>query len=341
MGIGSSRAKSRGAWTLVYHHLLKSTKNTQYLLYAYKIMNILYCILQIYTIDNIPIFMSVYPRPSSSINRCPRRFLMSAQPLATLNEPSLADAIAHIERSEALRVGQRSHWTCSMRFVARALDRPPSLIPARWPAIRYKLEERHPSQLDVTAKTFANHRANLRAALSLFRGEKNIPQHGHRLSEPWSSLWASVEHLPTRMPLSRFFRYLSANAISARASRRRGCRRIPSLLGKDRPEEAQHAKPTTARSRMELSPCQPAFAEAQLEPDSRCFGNPSIQWRPTALKPPTPAHRNGKPISPRPAPTASLKGLRVYMSHGDDAPAEVLPPARLKSRWQWCERGGH
>ncbi|MGB7976935.1 MAG: hypothetical protein WCF81_21880 [Roseiarcus sp.] len=56
---------------------------------------------------------------------------MSAQPLAALNEPSLADAIAHIERSETLRVEQRSHWTCSMRFVARALDRPhPSFPPA-------------------------------------------------------------------------------------------------------------------------------------------------------------------------------------------------------------------
>ena len=93
----------------------------------------------------------------------------------------------------------------------------PSLIPARWAAVRPRLDEKHPSQLDVTAKTFANHRANLRVALSLFCGEKNIPRHGQRLSEPWSSLWASVDQLRTRKRLSRFLRYLSANGISPEA----------------------------------------------------------------------------------------------------------------------------
>ena len=104
---------------------------------------------------------------------------MTAQPHAALNEPSLADAIVQIEQSEALSPDQRSHWTCSMRFVARALDRPPSLIPARWMAVRPRLEEMHPSQLGVTAKTFANHRANLRVALNLFCAEKNVPRRGH------------------------------------------------------------------------------------------------------------------------------------------------------------------
>ena len=138
---------------------------------------------------------------------------MTAHPLAALNEPSLADAIVHIEQSEALSPDQRSHWTCSMRFVARALDRPPSLIAARWMAVRPRLEEMHPSQLGVTPKTFANHRANVRAALNLFCAEKNVPRSGTSLSAPWSSLWASIDGVPTRKQLSRFFRYLSANGI--------------------------------------------------------------------------------------------------------------------------------
>ena len=142
---------------------------------------------------------------------------MTAQPHAALNEPSLADAIVHIEQSEALSPEQRSHWTCSMRFVARALDRPPSLIPARWMAVRPRLEELHPSQLGVTAKTFANHRANVRAALNVFCAEKNVPRRGNPLSEPWSGLWASIDGVPTRKQLSRFFRYLSANGISPEA----------------------------------------------------------------------------------------------------------------------------
>ena len=138
---------------------------------------------------------------------------MVAQPHAALNEPSVADAIVHIERSEALSPEQRAHWTCSMRFVARALDRPPSLIPARWMAVRPRLEEMHPSQLSVTPKTFANHRANLRAALNVFCAEKNVPRRGTPLSGPWSSLWASIDGVPTRKQLSRFLRYLSAKGI--------------------------------------------------------------------------------------------------------------------------------
>jgi hypothetical protein len=122
----------------------------------------------------------------------------------------LADAIVHIEQSEALSPEKRSHWTCSMRFMARALDRPTSLIPARWMAVRPRLEEMHPSQLGVTAKTFAN----VRAGLNVFCAEKNVPRRGHRLSEPWSALWASIDSVPTRKQLSRFLRYLSAHGIA-------------------------------------------------------------------------------------------------------------------------------
>lgn len=136
---------------------------------------------------------------------------------AQLNEPNLADAIVHIERSEALSREKRLHFACSMRFVARALDRPPSLIPARWTAVRARVEEMHPSQLGVTGKTFANHRANVRAALNLFCAEKNVPRRGTPLSEPWSRLWASIDRVRTRMQLSRFFRYLSARGISPEA----------------------------------------------------------------------------------------------------------------------------
>ena len=138
---------------------------------------------------------------------------MAAQPDATLREPSLADAIVHVEQSEALSLGKRSHWVCSMRFMARALNRPPSLIPARWIAVRPRLEDTHFSQLGVTAKTFANHRANVRAALNFFCAEKNVPRRGSPLSEPWSGLWASIDVVPTRMQLSRFLRYLSVHGI--------------------------------------------------------------------------------------------------------------------------------
>jgi integrase len=95
-------------------------------------------------------------------------------------------------------------------------DPRPSFPPAGW-AIRPRLAEMHASQLGVTAKTFANHRANLRAALNFFSAEKNVPRRGTRLSEAWSRLWVSIDGVPPRKQLSRFLRYLSAKEISPEA----------------------------------------------------------------------------------------------------------------------------
>ena len=77
-----------------------------------------------YSVDIFPISMSIYPKLSPSINRCPKSIPMTAQPDAALNEPNIADAIVHIERSEALSREKRLHWACSMRFLARVLAGP-------------------------------------------------------------------------------------------------------------------------------------------------------------------------------------------------------------------------
>ena len=215
-----------------------------------KIRMFLCCRWYFYSIDIIPISMSIHPKPSPSTNRCSRKPPMTAQHPSALNEPSLADAIVHIERWEALRLEQRSHWTCSMRFVARALDRPPSLIPARWMAVRPRLEELHPSQLGVTPKTFASYRANVRAALNLFCAEKNVSRRGTPLSGPWSSLWASIDGVPTRKQLSLFLRYLSAQGISPEAVDDPVVDAFLHDWG-TRAKGAQRAKPATARSRPE------------------------------------------------------------------------------------------
>ena len=204
-----------------------------------------------YSVDIFPISMSIHPKLSPSINRCPESVPMTAQPHAALNEPSLADAIVHIERSEALSRENRLHWTCSMRFVARALDRPPSLIPARWMAVRPRLEEMHPSQLGVTAKTFANHRANVRAALNLFCAEKNVPRRGTPLSEPWSVCGRRLTRVRNAEAAVALLPIFVGRWDLAGGSRRRGCRSLPRRLGKDRSKGARRAKPATACSRLE------------------------------------------------------------------------------------------
>ena len=49
-----------------------------------------------------------------------------------LLEPSFADAIAAIEQAKDLPASKRTHWCCSLRIIAKVLDRPPESIAARW-----------------------------------------------------------------------------------------------------------------------------------------------------------------------------------------------------------------
>src|SRR6516165_8855629 len=98
----------------------------------------------------------------------------------TLLEPSFVDLIAAIEQAAELSTERRRHWVCSLRQIAKWLDRPAAVIPARWPAVRFSVDQLHHARLGVTAKTVANHKSNLRAALRWFRREEDLPQHGLR-----------------------------------------------------------------------------------------------------------------------------------------------------------------
>jgi hypothetical protein len=130
-----------------------------------------------------------------------------------LIEPSVADAMAAIEVAEDLPEDKRRHWTCSLRIVARALGRPLQLVPARWTAVRLPISRLHHAQMGVTAKTLANHRANVRAALSWFAKEENVPSRGALLSEAWAKLRQDILNYRTRANLSSLMRYCSASGI--------------------------------------------------------------------------------------------------------------------------------
>src|SRR6266567_3369773 len=86
-------------------------------------------------------------------------------PMSTLLEPSFADAVAAIEQAEDLPDQIRRHWTCSLRRIAKALDKPLVGIPARWTNIRFPVGRLHHARVGTTWKTLANHRANVQAAL--------------------------------------------------------------------------------------------------------------------------------------------------------------------------------
>jgi hypothetical protein len=99
-----------------------------------------------------------------------------------LLEPSFADAITAIGKADDLTPSKRMHLTCSLRQIAKALDRPPESIAARWLAVALQVNRLHHTGSGVEWKTLANHRANTRAALRWFRGEHALPLRGAPLT---------------------------------------------------------------------------------------------------------------------------------------------------------------
>jgi integrase len=129
-----------------------------------------------------------------------------------LLEPSFATLIAAVAKAPDLSQSQRRHWVCSSRQVAKWLDRPTAVIPARWNAIRVWMTQLHHARAGVTAKTLANHKSNVRAALRWFGKEHDVPRRGVPLSSDWASFRERLDE-PIRSRLYSVMRYCSGRRI--------------------------------------------------------------------------------------------------------------------------------
>ena len=137
---------------------------------------------------------------------------MSQTPL--LIETSFVDAIAIIAASDELPKQTRRHWTTSLRQIAKALDRPLGVIPARLRAVRGDLARLHHAPTGLTLKTLRNHKSNVKSALLWLAREKGIPQHGAPLTPAWENLRDQIKDRFVRWRLSSFMRFCSANGIA-------------------------------------------------------------------------------------------------------------------------------
>jgi hypothetical protein len=72
----------------------------------------------------------------------------------------------------------------------------------------------HHARLGVTAKTLANHKSNLRAALRWYVKQHDVPRHGMRLSADWAALRDRIDDRRSRARLSNLMRYCAARAIA-------------------------------------------------------------------------------------------------------------------------------
>jgi integrase len=131
-----------------------------------------------------------------------------------LLEPSFADAIATIEKAEALSESKRTHWSCSLRKIAKALDRSPESIAARWGAVALQINLLHHANSGVAWKTLANHKANAKAALFWFREEEGLPPRGAPLGPEWKKLRRNLKDLSRLGKLSGLIRHCSLKGIA-------------------------------------------------------------------------------------------------------------------------------
>jgi integrase len=131
-----------------------------------------------------------------------------------LLEPSFADAIAAIEQAKELPAPKRTHWCCSFRMIAKALERPAASIAARWGAVALKVNLLHHANSAVEWKTLANHKSNAKAALFWFRGEQGLLRRGRPLMPEWQPLRCGLKDISRRGKLSGLIRYCSLKGIA-------------------------------------------------------------------------------------------------------------------------------
>jgi hypothetical protein len=136
---------------------------------------------------------------------------MSQDPI--LIETSFANAITIIAAAGELSEQTRRHWSTSLRQIAKALDKPLDVIPARYSAVRADLGQLHHAPAGLTAKTLQNHKSNAKSALLWLAREKCIPEHGAPLTPPWEALRAQIRDQLVRWRLSSIMRFCSASHI--------------------------------------------------------------------------------------------------------------------------------
>jgi hypothetical protein len=110
-----------------------------------------------------------------------------------LIETSFADAIAIIAAAKELPEQIKRHWATSLRQIAKALDKPLEVIPARYSAVRADLAQLHQVPAGLTKKTLQNHKSNTKSALLWLAREKGIPEYGAPLTPVWEELRSNTK----------------------------------------------------------------------------------------------------------------------------------------------------
>ena len=135
----------------------------------------------------------------------------------TLIEPSFADAIQAIEAATDLSPQTRAQWCSAVRQIAKALDKPIEILPARWTAMQLNLKRLHPATVGANAKTLANQKSNVKAALRWFSEEHEVSPRGAPLTPAWAALRDGINDRGRKARLYGLIRYCSGRGIGPEA----------------------------------------------------------------------------------------------------------------------------
>lgn len=137
----------------------------------------------------------------------------SNNPFLQDNVLTFSEVIEQIKCDKNLTANQRRDWTSAIRRVLELLDLDPERTPASIVAIKKKLEGIHHAQANISAKTLANLKSNVLAALRHVGVSSSHFRHTGDLTESWQKLWGLITDEQTRWKLSRLFRYASVLGI--------------------------------------------------------------------------------------------------------------------------------
>lgn len=129
--------------------------------------------------------------------------------------PTLADAIARIVGDERLSVTRRRDMASALRSIARALGRPPEILPASTRWLQPRLERLHPEQLGISAKRWSNIASDAAAGLRhLGLARRVIRSRNEPLPPAWAKLAASIEDSTAlHCGLSRFIGFCARLSV--------------------------------------------------------------------------------------------------------------------------------
>ncbi|MEQ9640309.1 MAG: site-specific integrase [Alphaproteobacteria bacterium] len=131
------------------------------------------------------------------------------------NAVTLAEAIERIMADAELAATRRRDLASALRTIARALGRPPQILPASVHWLRPRLERLHHEQLGLSAKRLRNVVSDATAALRHLGLAQQVARDNVKpLSPQWMSMAAAVRDVPAlHRGLSRFIGFCARLGI--------------------------------------------------------------------------------------------------------------------------------